>query len=196
MSHAESVDSREAILAAAQRLFVEKGYRGISMREIADAVGLTKAALYYHFRDKEQLFVAILESVLRELATLIERCRLSGPTCRSQIEAIVQQILMLPAERRASLRLASQELGNLDAGTRQQFVAHYHTQFIGRINSILADGIARGELKAIDATVATWTLLGMMYPYFQVAPVAGVIPSEKLAQQLLMIFFDGLQEKP
>ncbi|MCB0152930.1 MAG: helix-turn-helix transcriptional regulator, partial [Caldilineaceae bacterium] len=58
----ETVDSRAAILAAAQRLFVERGYRGISMREIAEAVGMTKAALYYHFRDKEQLFVALLQN--------------------------------------------------------------------------------------------------------------------------------------
>ncbi len=187
-----SSDSREAILNAAQRLFVNRGYRGISMREIADEVGMTKAALYYHFRDKEQLFMAILSGVLADLATLIEECRASGTSSRERIEAIVRQIMLLPAERRASLRLASQELGNLDVETRQRFVEQYHTEFIGRLSSILADGMACGELKAINPQVATWALLGILYPYFHVAPVTGMAPTEPLIQQLSLIFFDGL----
>ena len=163
------------------------------MREIADAVGMTKAALYYHFRDKEQLFMAILEGVLNELSALIEQCRTADASHRGQIEAIVRQIMLLPAARRASLRLASQELGNLDAATRQQFVEQYHVQFIGRITGILAAGMACGEFKPLEPRLATWTLLGMMYPYFHVTPVTGAAPTENLIQQLLLIFFDGLQ---
>ena len=193
MSHAELANSRTAILNAAERLFVEKGYHAISMREIADAVGMTKAALYYHFRDKEQLFMAILEGVLNELSALIEQCRTVNTSHRGQIEAIVRQIMLLPSERRASLRLASQELGNLDAATRQQFVEQYHVQFIGRITGILAAGMAGGEFKPLEPRLATWTLLGMMYPYFHVTPVTGTAPTEALIQQLLLIFFDGLQ---
>lgn len=193
MSHSELVDSREAILAAAHRLFVERGYRGISMREIADEVGMTKAALYYHFRDKEGLFMAILAGVLHELGALIEECRRSEISCRAQIEALVRRIMLLPAEQRAGLRLASQELGNLDAATRQKFVDEYHAQFIGRITEILQDGVAHGEFKPIEPQIATWMLLGMMYPYFHVSPAAGMIPTEALIRQLVEIFFDGLQ---
>ena len=193
MSHLELANTRTAILSAAERLFVEKGYHAISMREIADAVGMTKAALYYHFRDKEQLFVAILERVLGELSTLIEECRTADATHRVQIERIVHQIMRLPAVRRASLRLASQELGNLDAATRQRFLEQYHTQFISRITTILATGMAKGEFKSFDPSLATWALLGMLYPYFHVAPVTGMAPSDTLIQQLLAIFFDGLQ---
>lgn len=195
MSNLEATDSRVAILIAAQNLFVEKGYHAISMREIADAVGMTKAALYYHFRDKEQLFVAILEDVLSELSALIEACRLAEGSHRGQIEAIVRQIMLLPAERRASLRLASQELSNLDAATRRSFIEQYHAQFIDRITSILAAGVTCGEFRTLDPRIATWALLGMLYPYFHVTPVTGAAPTESLIQQLLSIFFDGLQIK-
>ena len=54
------------IITAAKPLMVDQGYRGLSMREIAEAVGVSKAALYYHFQDKEQLLLAILESNLAE----------------------------------------------------------------------------------------------------------------------------------
>jgi len=192
MSHTASSDSRDAILTAAQRLFVEKGYHGISMREIADAVDMTKAALYYYFLDKEQLFVAILDRVLDELSALVDAQRAANTTCRAQIEAIVNAIMLLPVERRAGLRLASQELGNLDAATRQQFIERYHAQFIGRIADALTDGIQRGEFKAVDTGVATWALLGMMYPYLHTTPVPGALPTATIIEQLLTIFFDGL----
>ena len=188
----ETVDSRAAILAAARRLFVEKGYRGISMREIAEAVGMTKAALYYHFRDKEQLFVAILQAVLSDLSAVIAESRAGSATCQAQIEDLVQRIMLLPPEERASLRLASQELGNLDDATRKAFVQIYHEQFIGRITAIFEAGMTSGEFKPLDPNVATWSLLGMMYPYFHVSPVTGTAPSETLVAQLMEIFFGGI----
>ena len=69
---AETADSRAAILDAAKLLFMQEGFRGISMRQIAEAVGVTKAALYYHFKDKEELFVAIVEEYLVATSTMID----------------------------------------------------------------------------------------------------------------------------
>lgn len=54
-------DTRAQILDAARGLFVEQGFDKTSLREVADEVGVTKAALYYHFRSKEDLLVALLE---------------------------------------------------------------------------------------------------------------------------------------
>jgi AcrR family transcriptional regulator len=54
-------DTRQRILDAAAELFVERGYEATSLREIAERVGVTKAALYYHFPGKEDLLRALLE---------------------------------------------------------------------------------------------------------------------------------------
>ena len=61
-------NQREDILRQATRLFIAHGYSGLSMRRIAEAVGISKAGIYYHFRDKESLFLAILEGHLAEMA--------------------------------------------------------------------------------------------------------------------------------
>ena len=57
----KSERSRVAILEAALRLFSEQGYRGTSIREIADAAGLSTGNLYHHFPDKETLFRTLLD---------------------------------------------------------------------------------------------------------------------------------------
>ena len=51
---------RERILDEARALFLGKGFAATSMQEIAEAVGMTKPALYYHFRDKQELFLAVI----------------------------------------------------------------------------------------------------------------------------------------
>src|SRR5690606_24416548 len=120
----------------------------------------------YYFADKEELFVAILTSYLDELEALIRGAEAEGTNCRARINLVVHRILAQPSEQRAVIRLASQEIGGLSATTQQTFHEAYYEKFIGRIAAILRAGIESGELRPLDPTVATWTLLGMMYPYF------------------------------
>jgi AcrR family transcriptional regulator len=54
-------DTRQKILEVAQRLFREKGFDKVSLREIADEVGVTKAALYYYFDSKDKLLEALAQ---------------------------------------------------------------------------------------------------------------------------------------
>ena len=188
----QHTDSRDQILASAQRLFMEQGFRGISMRQIAEQVGLTKAALYYHFRDKEDLFVAIVERYLNRTAELLDMASAEGHDSRSRLSAIVHAILTQPVEERAILRLASQELSNISPAARSQFLVLYHEKFIGRLTALIDDGMADGELRAMDPRLATWTLLGMMYPYFHPSPSTGFFMDNDQIDALVSIYFDGL----
>ena len=56
-------DTRARILDVAMELFAEHGYEKTSLREIADRLGVTKAALYYHFRTKEDILAGIVDSM-------------------------------------------------------------------------------------------------------------------------------------
>lgn len=64
--------TRERILSTSLTLFAEQGFDGTSLQQIADRLGLTKAALYYHFRSKDDLLDALLTPVLDELESLID----------------------------------------------------------------------------------------------------------------------------
>lgn len=79
---------RTEILDAARRLFMSRGYRAVSTRDIADAVGVTQPALYHHFGGKEALYVAVLED---ELAAMSAELRAAGSriaTARDRLEAV------------------------------------------------------------------------------------------------------------
>ena len=55
------MDSKDKILHVAFSLFIQKGYRDVSLREIVDEVGLTKGAFYHYFKGKEQLFTEVVD---------------------------------------------------------------------------------------------------------------------------------------
>lgn len=65
-------DTKRAILDAAVRLFVSQGFEQTSLREIADAVGITKPSLYYHYSSKLDLLVAIINPLLEALRALAD----------------------------------------------------------------------------------------------------------------------------
>lgn len=68
--------TRELILDAGERLFIERGYRSVSLEEIAEAAGVTRGALYWHFSGKGDLlldiFIRLRDQVRRELSQLMQ----------------------------------------------------------------------------------------------------------------------------
>jgi AcrR family transcriptional regulator len=65
-------DTRERIQQVALELFNERGYDGTSLREIAEVLDVTKAALYYHFRTKEDIVASLVTDVASEVSEIIE----------------------------------------------------------------------------------------------------------------------------
>jgi AcrR family transcriptional regulator len=79
--------TRARIKDVALDLFSEQGYEKTSLREIAERLGVTKAALYYHFKSKEEIVASFVDDRLEHLATLIEwaRSRPPGPATRAEV---------------------------------------------------------------------------------------------------------------
>jgi AcrR family transcriptional regulator len=65
-------DTRQRIQDVALELFAEQGYEKTSLREIAEHLGVTKAALYYHFKTKEEIIVSLFEDLTKPIQELIE----------------------------------------------------------------------------------------------------------------------------
>lgn len=186
-------DIHQRILDQATQLFMERGYHGLSMREIAEAVQVSKAGLYYHFQDKEQLFLAILNYGLDQLNQAMQAAEQTSGGVEPRLQALLRAIMRVSASQRAVMRLASHELAHLSAATQASFRQRYYDQFIGRIERIVRDAIAQGEIKAIDPHLATWVFLGMVYPFFSGSDMrdGGADPAQ--IEMIVGIFLNGVK---
>ncbi|TCJ11676.1 TetR/AcrR family transcriptional regulator [Parasulfuritortus cantonensis] len=106
--------TRDEILRVSMPMFAQRGYDGVTMREIAAAVGIQAAALYYHFPDKQSLYMAVMEhafsdrlkrflaSVVEdltrdpELLLLLQRERIDGDAARRKL--LVEQLFAPPMQ--------------------------------------------------------------------------------------------------
>ncbi|MCF2531587.1 TetR/AcrR family transcriptional regulator [Yinghuangia soli] len=79
-------DTYDKVLSAAVELFGEHGFAGTSLQAIADRVGVTKAALYYHFRTKDELLDALLRPALNDLDRVLDTAeRRKGQAVRQRV---------------------------------------------------------------------------------------------------------------
>jgi AcrR family transcriptional regulator len=81
-------NTRQRIQDVALELFAEQGYEKTSLREIAERLEVTKAALYYHFKTKEEIIVSIFEDLSRPIEELIEWGRQQPQTLKTKQEIV------------------------------------------------------------------------------------------------------------
>ena len=83
----EPADTRARILAEAVDLFAEHGFSATTTRELAERMGFTKAALYYHFHTKDDLLIALVEPITAQIAGLTTAPRRAGDAGRRDLLA-------------------------------------------------------------------------------------------------------------
>ncbi|WP_051324867.1 TetR/AcrR family transcriptional regulator [Candidatus Solirubrobacter pratensis] len=115
-----AVDTRARILDAARTLFAERGYAGTSMRDLADALGMTKAALYYHFPGKADILLALIEPLLDSLDAI-------GDHAGQGREASIRAYVKLLAERAPGMiQLMADPSAKSDLGGRLDSEGRFH----------------------------------------------------------------------
>ena len=87
VAHARA-DTRERIQSVALELFAEQGYDKTSLREIAERLDVTKAALYYHFKSKEDIVTSLVEDYFGQIDELVSWGRTQPKTPESRAEVL------------------------------------------------------------------------------------------------------------
>src|SRR5947199_4627328 len=94
----EISETKRHILTKAEQLFARHGFDGVSMREIAEACDITKANIYYYFKDKESLYLQVLESDLLAMIVALRRAAQQEGTCRARMGCIAAMFSRLAEE--------------------------------------------------------------------------------------------------
>jgi AcrR family transcriptional regulator len=149
------------ILREAERLFAKRGYSGVSMREIAEACKMTKANLYYYFKDKESLYVQVLEQDMLALISALEQASQQGSTCHEKIARLTETFMTLVCEKNTLIQMTMRHFGGLEREIRG-LVRRYRVQLMQPIERVLKEGVRRRELRALNTRLAALSLFGMM----------------------------------
>jgi AcrR family transcriptional regulator len=147
------------ILLQALRLFSEKGYDAASVREVCEAAGITKPALYHHFGSKEGVFRALVEGVFAEMRDgLLEILRDPG-TVRDRLKRIARGHFEKAVEQKHLMRFLLSVVYGPPSSAPVTDVHRLHEEYLRLIREVLEGGIAAGELldAPTDARVLVFT---------------------------------------
>lgn len=162
-SHIDQETWRQ-ILTAAKELFLAKGYKGVSMKEIADAVQVTSAALYYHFpKGKEDLFTKMIQTLfVEEGAARIDQVLASARNLRERLELLTAFLPTLPIDERFTMLLRDAREYIKDRES-QEIILSLRDRLKQQITDLFQAAQDAGEIRAdipVDLLVSLY--MGML----------------------------------
>jgi TetR/AcrR family transcriptional regulator len=138
------IQTRAEILAAAERRFAEHGFEATRLDDVAADVGIRRAAIFYYFRDKQELYAEVLDEVFRgALATLP-----SSGSVAQRLEASLVGWIDYVARRPSVARLILREAANARPGVESPFVRAGSAP-VEMFRKLIGEGIASGELEPL-----------------------------------------------
>lgn len=148
------------IIVEATRLFAERGFAGTSLKDIAEATGLTRPALYHYVRSKED----ILSKLVTELAELPAQAlravnaeqKLSAP---ERLRRMARAVALLQATGPAKFQLLIRSEADLPPDLIERYTESRRNvlhEFVGAIEA----GIRSGAFRAVDARIAALSIIG------------------------------------
>jgi TetR/AcrR family transcriptional regulator len=188
---------RRSILAAAERLFAQKGYAAVSVKEIADSVNVNAAMIHYYFGSKHKLLEQVLEQALEPLAKAIGSMKSAD---NAGVSDIVHLLLKTFREHIYLPILVVREV-LLPGGVMQEhFLAFLAPRLGGAMPGLLAREQAAGRMrKEIDPHIATLNLISLCaFPFFArnlSEPALGIAYDaaglKKLEQHIILLLGEG-----
>jgi len=159
---------KQRLLEVAEKLFTQKGYQAVSIRDIASAAGVTNAALYYYFPNKDALFDEVIEHYVEKLALRLQEAGLKADTPRKKLTAMLYEYAKNIPERRSLLF----SLRRQPDGIHHKQLDHQHRRMVNRmlapIENILNSAVEQGELTSLANEYSQASLLlGLLHGMLQ-----------------------------
>ncbi|MCW2954961.1 MAG: TetR/AcrR family transcriptional regulator [Conexibacter sp.] len=186
---------RADIIAAATRVFSERGYHAASMSEIAEIVGMRKPSLYHHVRKKEDLLFAIHEQMIDELIDETMTVLSSSESPSEKVRGVLRVAMSFVARHRDGVTVFLQERSAVSGERWNELVVKrdFYEQMVSRI---ISEGTASQTFVEVPPAIAAKAVLAMAnwgYTWFQ---PDGPLSAEQVADAFAAIALRGLETRP
>jgi len=186
----------QEIIAAAAKVFKDKGYHAATTRDIAAEVGIQQATLYYYISSKEELlYLVVREPIVRLFSQVADIAKAQIPT-RSKIERALHAHLAAFDANYPHMFVYVQELPHL-IDILQDKIRESPSRYQHLWEAILQQGLDSGELRAdLDVTATVFMIMGMCNWLHRWYRKGGRLDTDTLAQQYASALLDGISARP
>jgi len=165
---------RQNILNVAINLFAQSGYSDVSVRHIAEAVGIKPASLYYHFPNKQSIYFEALEQSFSKQATLLSEVLSCNEIAEKKLERFVYKLTELAFNDPNFRRLLQREMLDGD-DARLKYIAENLFKNLFSSMLILFEELSPDN----DQHMMTISLISLIIHHLEIAPIRKFLPGYK-----------------
>ncbi len=189
----EAGETRRLLLQAAQNLFSTYGYRGVSTKQIAEACGITQPALYKHFSDKQDLYVAMVLEMLTPVKTVLERIAQRSLLVSERLRLVA--IYMLTTTRQDMMMMGHDMRHELKPEAQASLQQAFSEAVLVPLAMIFEDGMRQGLLRSplqggVTAFTATVLFLNLISTFVSQPPEASLFEPQLTIEQRARLIVD------
>lgn len=176
-------EGARAILAAAEALFASRGYDAVSMNEIAQAAGVSKANIFHHFSNKKALYLAVLRAAcVNDSAELLQELELEDGPVIERLQRFVAHHLNSLLRNERSARLIQREVNQSSDDQAKELAEQVFGANYSRLLSLIQAGQAQGELRSdVEPALMVVMLLAANVFFFDAHRVLRHLPGATFA---------------
>lgn len=188
-------DRLAEIYDAAARIISDKGFHAMSMNDIAQAVGMTKAGIYHYIEGKQDMLFAIMNfgMDLLDQGVITPATEIQDPEKRLRL--IINNHAQLITQGSNAITVLMDEVAGLSAIQRKKIKGRKRGYF-DLVRGTLEALRDEGKLKDVDATVASFSILGMLLWVSRWYRADGTLTGEQIADEILKVAVGGILRAP
>ncbi len=193
----DPLDTREnQLLAFARGLFARQGYERTALRDISDAAGITKAALYYYFPNKEALYERVVLESLQLLVDDVSAAVARATTPVARIRAFMEASAGSIDKERDRWIAGSNAFWQAAKDGQRLAALALRDRYEGLLRQFILEGVASGELRAVDPAMAGRFLLSALNHLTRWHKPDGRLSARQVMAQFVNMALYGLAQAP
>ena len=195
INETEVRDSTQRVLDVAEGLFIDRGFNAITLRDIADELGIKQASLYYHFPGgKEELFMAMAARLFeRHREGLAHALGDASHDLRDQLRAVAAWFSSQQPVKMLGMMHA--DMPSLSTDHTEQLAQMAHGALFRPIRNAFVAAADRGEIRAMHPDLLAgsflWLMDGLSYGQTRI----GAPPRAAMAEDVISMLLDGLRPR-
>jgi AcrR family transcriptional regulator len=185
---------REEILTSAIRLFAERGYRAVTIDDVAANLGYTKSVVYYYFQSKNEILWQIFSRIFETFFNSIEEIRKQNLPRDVALAKMIRQHALNVMKNRETTAIYNREEAELDPQQKRQ-VRRMKRDYDAVFEDVFQKGVAEGLFRDIPPHVAVGGMLGMCNWLYIWYDEKGPLSPEQIADHFAALLSDGYQRQ-
>tara|TARA_R110002111_G_scaffold123359_1_gene187349 strand:- start:2032 stop:2601 length:570 start_codon:yes stop_codon:yes gene_type:complete len=183
---------QQEIIRVAAKLFKEKGYSAVTMRDLAKAMGIKAASLYNHINSKQDILNTIIISLAEEFTEGMKQISTSNDTCIEKLKKIIQLHVNISSKNNYGMASLNNDWMHLE--TQRTYYKKLRSDYENDFKTILKDGIKAGEIVNAKPDVMMFSILTTLRSLYIWIPKKEDLNLEELTNTLSQILIKGINK--